>query len=378
MIAQRTASRLSETWVEKCRLLVGLTLLFIAMALNGCTTVSIQSPPQSVTMSQVFRLSANGKCYDNYFGEACQGLRALIGAGFSNQEINNWGQSGLTVSEAIAWHQTAFTSFDFQTARSMNFSLEDATRWRDAGISLEDAKADLAKYPGITPQEAGTLKNHGIAAKDCADQQLSYQETLEWEKQGFSCVEAGPWHAADASPERASEWKAARLSADSYYLSKDEVSPQTAAEWQAAGVQLANKELVTALRGYLSKGYALKKAAYYASRGVQLNQVAEYNRVAATCHGSYKSFVELAYMSPFATTGKCFNLYPVVVQQWLTSKTALANVGGLSALVEFKIAPTSAITGGTFLGMGAYQYSSASGVLETVARLKWLGQTVAR
>jgi len=260
----------------------------------------------------------------------------------------------------------------------MNFSLEDATKWRNAGISIDDAKNDLAKYPGITPQEAGTLKNHGIVAKDCADQSLSYQEALEWKKEGFLCAEAAPWHAADASPERAAEWKAAGLSPDSYYLSQDGVSTQTAANWKAAGVQLGNKELVAALRAYLSKGYPLKKAVYYASRGVQPNQVAEYNRVAATCHGSYKSFVELAYMSPFATKGKCFNLYPVIVRQWLTSRTALAGVGGLSALVEFNIAPTSAISGGTFLGMGAYQYSSASGSLETVARLKWLGQTVGR
>ncbi len=341
--------------------------------------------------------------HSNAAGVSCGDYHAWRKAGFSKDEIASWAFLGLSPSEAAAWRQAGFAREDVRArppglslddaikwrnagfnmsqaaSWSPHFSLDHAIKWRDAGFGADEATDYVIAYPAVTPGEARTLKTAGILVKECSDQKLSLDEALQWRKRGFSCAEASAWKEAGATADLAAKWKQAALPADTYYLAKQGVSPQAAAHWQAAGISLSNQSQTAAIRQFLASGYDLKWAIYYTSRGISPNQVGEYNGLNSICHGSYNTVVNLAYMSPFATSGKCFQLYPVVIQQWLTPTGGLASVGfGPLALVDFDQPPDKRVMAGVFVGEGAYQYESSDGSLETVPRLKWIGQMPGR
>lgn len=338
------------------------------------------------------------------YGMNCQQYHAWRNAGFSKEEIATWrivsspeiakswkeagfkpadaqvGAGNISPSEAAQW-QTAGFSIRDAASWSSRLSLDDAIVWRGNGFALEKANQFLTAYPRITPEQASRLQNAGLMPQECAAHSLSIDQAIVWKDKGFSCAEAGSWKDVGADSEEAARWKAAGLEPDSVYLSKEGVSAETAASWKAAGISLNNENQVQQVRRFLDKGYDLKKATYYMSHGLEPNQVAEFNKVAAVCHNSSYNLLQLLYTSPFATTNKCFVLNPVAIQQWLNPSTGLASIAfGSSrvALVHFDKPPTNSVFGGVFLGVGAYQYESASGSLETVPSLKWIGQSVGR
>ena len=95
-------------------------------------------------------------------------------------------------------------------------------------------------------------------------------EAKRWSAPGLSADEAAEWRVKRCDLTVALAWRAHRLGPDSCYLAKEGVSAQTIADWSAAGVDVDShsKEGLTALRGYLAKGYSLNKAAMLVRTGL--------------------------------------------------------------------------------------------------------------
>jgi hypothetical protein len=280
------------------------------------------------------------------------------------EDASKWRSAGFTASEAASWPS--------------NFSVDNAVKWRANGFDARQARAYAKAYPRITLDQAMELRRSGLTAKDCADHSLSVEQAVLWQNSGFSCAEAASWKAVGASPASALRWKAAALGPPTFYLSEEGVSSETAATWKAKGVSLADRNQTQDIRRFLSKGYSLKSAIYYHAHGVEPDQVSEFNRVQAACHGTLYNVFKLITLSPFATRSKCFILNPVTVVQWMTPASGLATLAfsGPLMFIQFDKPPTSRWVSGVFIGEGAYQYESASGSLQTVPRLRWIGEAI--
>lgn len=296
-----------------------------------------------------------------------------------------WVQAGFQDREISAWLWALGTPGQSPQLGGIDpndIGPASAVDWRTAGFDPTTASEWARKFRNITPEEAKQLSSArwkpsevsnvadslrwarngftGNAASFCQGSGFTASDAATWKASGFDCIEGKPWRDAGISAGAAGEWK------------KQGLIPDQVKDFDA---------LVAA-------GYSHEEALNYAKNSIGPEEVKgfdqrarareDYNRLTKTaCRGGVQSEMQITQANPYRTKGQCYEVLAYVVQ-WLGPDRAIMNVDfsgtpyGLIA-VDFPNSPSSKILKMLTIGEGAFSYTSSSGALMTIPRVRALG-----
>ena len=151
---------------------------------------------------------------------------------------------------------------------------------------------------------------------------------------------------------------------------------ETIASLKRRGVNIQDADETLIIASLMKRGYSFERARYYGEHHTPVASIKSFDKVermlASVCHRKVYNELQLLYASPYATTGRCYIISFGEVSQWLGPNTAL--VGG-KVLVEFRTSASSNIIRNLLVqGQGAYTYTSVTGALTTVPRVRMMDQ----
>jgi hypothetical protein len=260
-------------------------------------------------------------------------------------------------------------------------------RWTNNGFSIFASQPWIKA--GFDPDSASLWRSAKFTAQQAAawQQVKSVAAVRAWMEDGFSTPEeVTPWLRAFSSGPYSSMPE--QRSSDAARLRDAGISPAEVLEFTAAGMSNSDIDGMRKVKALLRESGSVEKALIYSKAGVSAGGVAAYEQrskliadrlqeATKPCK-SLNSEALLITSSPYSIVGKCFQLSPLQIVQWLDKETVLATSPYMAAYmstpfyIEAKDLQHSFVPAALVIGDEPTTYQAVSGARQTAFHMRVL------